>query len=271
MATHPSRRDPRTEPPAPRRSHRAGWIAALAALALAAGAFVLTREDDVPTADVVAAPRPADVPAREPTATEASDPAEQRRLSELEERRGRYGALRSAFGTGTPPSPASVARLSPVLHALWPAGTVAWTAACVGQLCRVDAPPPAPSWQERLADDPGVRALVERVVVDPDGAQSPAYLVLIAAGARPGASVLDAVEEEFRASTEIRDCLSRIGATGSVEYAVSLDSSGYSYRQSTDLPLEALDCADRVLGEILDRHPPVQPVQTATRTLTLRR
>jgi hypothetical protein len=79
------------------------------------------------------------------------------------------------------------------------------------------------------------------------------------------------VEEDFRRSTEIRECLSRAGATGAIEYAVTVDATGYSYRSQGDLPGEVIDCTDRVLGEILDRHPPPRVVQPATRTLALRR
>jgi hypothetical protein len=148
---------------------------------------------------------------------------------------------------------------------------VAWQAACVGELCRVDAPGPAAAWQEQLAADPAIRKLSERVVVDPDGAATAAYLVLVAAGAAPGAAVLDEVEEEFRRSTEIRECLSRTGATGRITYTLTVDTSGYRYVQEAEVPSDALDCADRVLAEILDRHPPPRPVATASRTLTLRR
>ncbi|NJD18576.1 MAG: hypothetical protein FIA95_04745, partial [Gemmatimonadetes bacterium] len=71
--------------------------------------------------------------------------------------------------------------------------------------------------------------------MDPDGAEAAAYLVLTTAGATHGGSVLDAVEEEFRTSTEIRECLSRVGAIGSIEYAVTVAGSGCS-----NLPRAAL-------------------------------
>jgi hypothetical protein len=211
------------------------------------------------------------VPPRPVTSSEVLDPAERRRLADLEERRGRYASLRDAFGNGRPASPASLARLTPVLRALWAPGTVAWAAACKGQLCRVDAPAPASTWQGQLAAEPAVARLAEGVAVDPDAKETSAFLVLLPPDAAPGGSVLDAVEEEFRTSTDIRECLSRVGATGHVEYLVTVDVTGYTYRQDADLPSEALDCADRVLGEILDRHPPPKAVQTATRTLSLRR
>jgi hypothetical protein len=146
-----------------------------------------------------------------------------------------------------------------------------FTAASTGQLCRVDAGAPAATWQAQLTTNPAIDRLAERVAVDPDGVASAAYLVLLPAGAAAGGSVLDAVEDEFRRSTEIRECLSRAGATGSIEYVVTVDATGYSYRSQADLPGPAIDCADRVLGELLDRHPPPRVVQPASRTLSLRR
>lgn len=260
-----------TDPEGSRRPRRAVWIVGGLVLLLGAGAFLLPREDGPGPPEAQGARQSPDLGPRQPTFSEAIDPAEQRRLADLEERRGRYGSLRTSFGAGVPASPRALARLSPALGALWPPGGLAWTAACVGELCRVDAPGPAAAWQEQLAADPAIRKLSERVVVDPDGAATAAYLVLVAAGAPPGAAVLDEVEEEFRRSTEIRECLARTGATGGVTYTLTVDTSGYSYLQQADLPSEALDCADRVLAEILDRHPPPKTVQTASRTLALRR
>jgi hypothetical protein len=238
---------------------------------LAAGAWLLLREDAPRAPEVAAVERPADLPPRELTPTEIADPAEARRAAEREEARGRYASLRATFGDGNPASPASLARLSPLLQSIWPAGSLAYAAACSGQLCRVDAPAPATAWQAQLAGSAEVNRLVERVVVDPDGVASAAYLVLLPTGAAPGGTALDGVEEDFRRSTEIRECLSRAGATGAIEYAVTVDATGYSYRSQADLPGEVIDCTDRVLGEILDRHPPPRVVQPATRTLALRR
>ncbi|HET8732184.1 MAG TPA: hypothetical protein VFM45_00275 [Anaeromyxobacteraceae bacterium] len=272
MGTPPSRRAPPTEPVSAPGRRPLRWIAAgVAALALA-GAWMFLRDGaDGPEVGSAPPASTASLPPRPPTPSEISDPEEARRAADLEERRGRYATLRSSFGTGAPPSPRSLARLSAVLEPLWPRDAPAWTAACNGQLCRVDAPGPAGAWHDRLASDRAVAALADRVVVDPDGAESAAYLVLATAGATHGGSVLDAVEEEFRTSTEIRECLSRVGAIGSIEYAVTVDGSGYSYLQRTDLPGEAADCADRVLGEILDRNPPPRSVRAASRTLALRR
>ncbi len=272
MGTPPSRRAPPTEPGAAPRRRPLLWIAAGVAVLAVALAWMLLRDGgEAPGGEATSAVATAPRPPRPPTPSEISDPEEARRAADLEERRGRYATLRSSFGTGAPPSAQSLARLTAVLEPLWPRDTAQWSAACTGQLCRVDAPGPSGAWHDRLATDPAVAALAERVVVDPDGGESAAYLVLAAAGAAPGGSALDAVEEDFRRSTEVRECLSRAGATGSIEYVVTLDGSGYSYLRRTDLPGDVVDCADRVLGEILDRHPPPRSVRAATRTLALRR
>ena len=265
-------------PPAPptdgRRPVRSRWIwvaGALALAALAGGAWFLTVDSGPGEPGATPSPRPGDPPPRSPTSLEIADPQESRRVAELEERRGRYDSLRMAFGEGQPPSRASAARLEPALRALWPGGSVPWTLACLGQLCRVDVAAPGASWQPQLTADPGVGKLVERVVVDPDGAATPAYLVVIGENALPGDDVLAAVEEDFRVSTDARECLSSTGATGKMEYELKVDTSGYSFRQQTDLPLPVVDCVDRVLTEILDRHPPPKSVRTASRSFSIRR
>jgi len=265
-------------PPAPptdgRRPGRSRWIWIAVVLLLAAltgGAWLLAARSEPEEQAATSSPRPSDLPPRSPTSLEIADPQESRRVAETEERRGRYDSLRMAFGEGNPPSRASAARLEPALRALWPRGSVPWTLACLGQLCRVDVTAPVASWQPSLAADPGVKKLVERVVVDPDGSATPAYLVLVGERAAPGDDVLAAVEEDFRVSTDVRECLSRAGATGKVEYDLQVDTSGYSFRQQTDLPYPIVDCVDRVLTEILDRHPPPKSVRTSSRTFSIRR
>jgi hypothetical protein len=248
------------------------WIAGgLAVTVLAFGAWQLFVESGRQETAATPSPRPGDPPPRRLTALEIADPQESRRVAEIEERRERYDSFRRAFGEDKPPSRASAARLEPALRALWPGGSVRWTLACLGQVCRVDVAAPVASWHPLLAADPGVKKLAERVVVDPDGAETPAYLVLVGENAVPGDDVLAAVEEEFRVSSDARECLSRAGATGKVEYELQVDTSGYSFRQQTDLPYPIVDCVDRVLTEILDRHPPPKSVRTSSRTFAIRR
>ena len=269
MASRPPARP--TDPGTP-RLRRWTWIVGTVLLAaLAGGAWLVSLRPEGPEPAGPATPRTADRPPAGPTALEIADPQESRRVAELEERRGRYESLRLAFGTGKPASLASAARLDPFLRALWPDGSVPWKVACLGTLCRVDAPGPASGWQPRLEADPELRKLVERVVVDPDGRATPAFMVLVEGGALPGDDVLAAIEEDFRLSSDARECLSRVGAVGKLEYVLQVDTSGYTFRQDTDLPYPIVDCVDRVLNEILDRHPPPRPVRTASRTFTIRR
>jgi hypothetical protein len=246
-------------------------VGAAVLAALAGGAWLVAVRPEGAEPAGPETPRAADRPLAGPTALEIADPQESRRVAEIEERRGRYEALRLAFGAGKPASLSSAARLDPVLRALWPDGSVQWKLSCLGTLCRVDAPGPVSGWQPRLEADLDLIKLVERVVVDPDGKATPAFMVLVGSGALPGDDVLAAIEEDFRLSSDARECLSRTGATGKLEYVLQVDTSGYTFRQDTDLPYPIVDCIDRVLNEILDRHPPPKPVRTASRTFTIRR
>lgn len=250
----------------PLRFIAAGGVALILALGLGVWLLLPAIGGDRPRA-----PDLSSVPPRPLTPTEIADPAEAHRAAEREEARGRYDSMRSSFGEGKRPEPRAVARLTPALRALFPAGDVPFTVECVGQLCKVDAPGPAAAWQPRLQADPAVAKLAERVVVDPEGAATPAYLMLVPAGAEPGEDALRVVEEEFLRDTDARECLSRQGVTGQVTYILRLDGSGYSFRQETDLPLAVIDCVDLVLTRILDAHPPPKAVRAATRTFTLRR
>lgn len=263
---------PRPGLPERRSGPRLRWIAAggvALILALGAGVWLLLP---ALSGDAPRGPDPASVlPPRPLTPAEIADPGEARRAAELEELRGRYASLRASFGEERRPAPRSVARLEPALHALFPGRDPAWKLECVGQLCRVDAPGPSAAWHARLQGDPALQKLVERVVVDPDGAATPAYMMLVAAGAEPGDDALRAVEEEFLRDSDARECLSREGVTGQVTYVLRLDGSGYSFRQETDLPLKVVDCVDLVLTRILDSRPPPRSVRAATRTFTLRR
>ena len=269
MATRRPPPAPPTEAGAYRRA-RWPWIALVAVIGAAGAGWFLARDAD--TGGLGSLDRPGSEPApRAPSAVEVSDPQESRRLAEIEEQRGRYESLRMAFAGAGAMSRAATVRLEPALRALWPAGSVAWTVACKSELCQVDGPAPAAAWQAQLVADPAVRSLTDRVAVDPDGKGTAAYMLLVVPGAAPGASVLDEVEEDFRKSNEARECLSGVGATGRVEYVLQVDVSGYTFRQDTDLPLSVLDCVDRVLTEILDRHPPPKSVRTASRTFSLRR
>ena len=96
-------------------------------------------------------------------------------------------------------------------------------------------------------------------------------MLLAPAGAAPGQDVLVAVEQEFVRSTDARECLSRAGALGSVEYELRLDISGFTYRTRSDLPREIQDCVEGVLNQIITSTEVPQQVRTASVTLALRR
>ena len=243
-----------------------------AALLVALAAWFLLRGDGSTSGP---APAPLTVaptgPPREPMPTEVADPDEARRLAEHQERRARFEAMRSAFAAGTGETPASRARLEPVLRALWPGRPAAFRVACRASLCLVEPPPPAPVSLSALAADPGVRAIADGVFLDPDGADPMGYVLLAAPTAAPGDGVLGPVEQEFLRSSEARDCLSRVGAVGSVEYEVRVDVSGITYRSRTDLERRVLECVDDVLNRIIATTEVPGDVKTASRTFGIRR
>lgn len=203
--------------------------------------------------------------------SEVADPGEARRVAEHQERRARFEAMRDAFSAGKGESLASRSRLEPVLRALWPGEPPAWTAACRASLCRVEFPPPVPASQGALAGDPGVRALADGVFLDPDGADPAGFLLLAPAGAPPGDGVLGSIEQEFVQSSDARECLSSVGAVGSVEYAVRVDVSGITYRSRTDLTRPVLECVDDVLNRIIATSEVPRDVKTSSRTFAIRR
>ena len=97
------------------------------------------------------------------------------------------------------------------------------------------------------------------------------FLLLAAPTAAPGDGVLGGVEQEFVRSSDARDCLSSVGAVGSVEYALRVDVSGITYRSRTDLTRPVLECVDDVLNRIIATTEIPRDVKTASRTFALRR
>ena len=203
--------------------------------------------------------------------SEVADPGEARALAERQERRARFEAMRTAFAAAEGDTPASRARLDPALPALWPARPVAYGVACRAALCRVEVPSPVQMAQSALAADAGVRVLAEGVFLDPDGIDPVAYVLLAPPNAPPGDDLLASVEREFFQENDARDCLSRVGAIGSVEYELRIDTSGFTYRSRTDLPRPVLECVDDVLNGITATTRVPNDVKAATRTFTLRR
>jgi hypothetical protein len=233
--------------------------------------FLLDDAPDEPPVAAAPAAAPSQGPPRELTPTEIADPDEARRVAEKLENRERYAAIRAAFESKRGDSPASRARLEPALDALWPARPRTFALACREVICRVELPAPAETTRAALAADPGVRAVADGVHVDPDGADPAGYVLLAPVNAAPGSDVLAEVEREFVRSTEARECLSRAGAVGSVEYELRVDPSGFTYRTRTDLPREVQDCVEAVLGGIITATQVPADVKTASLTLVLRR
>lgn len=261
-------------PPAEPRRRRGGLLLAAAAVVLLGGVaywFLLgDSSDEPPVVAAAVAPAPPASP-RELTPTEIVDPDEARRVAEKLENRERYAAIRAAFESKRGDTPASRARLEPALDALWPARPRTFGLACREAVCRIELPAPPEATRVALAADPGVRAVADGVHVDPDGADPAGYVLLPPVNAAPGSDVLAEVEREFLRSTEARECLSLVGAVGSVEYELRVDPSGFTYRTRTDLPREVQDCVEAVLGGIITGTQVPSDVKTASLTLLLRR
>lgn len=248
-------------------------LAVAAILVVAFAAFWLLREEEEAPREAIPAPAPPAVQGatREPMPTEVADPGEARRLAENQERRARFSAMRDSFASGKVETPASRARLEPAVRALWPVQPPPFRIACRASLCRVEFPAPVAASQAAFAADPGVRTISDEVFLDPDGADPAGYVLLAPLGAAPGIDLLGGVEEEFLRSSEARECLSRVGAVGSVEYTLRVDVSGITYRSSTDLPRPVLECVDDVLNRIIATTEIPREVKTASRTFGLRR
>jgi hypothetical protein len=237
-----------------------------------AAAWFLLGDSPDESPEVAAPAAPASQgPPRELTPTEIADPDEARRAAEKLESRERYLAIRAAFESRRGDAPASRARLEPALDALWPARPRTFGLACREAICRVDLPAPPETTRAALAADPGVRTVADGVHVDPDGVDPAGYVLLAPVGAAPGSDVLAEVEREFVRSADARECLSRVGALGSVEYELRVDPSGFTYRTRTDLPREVQDCVEAVLGGIITSTQVPPDVKTASLTLVLRR
>jgi hypothetical protein len=192
-------------------------------------------------------------------------------VAEHQERRARFVAMRDSFASGKVETPASRDQLEPTLRALWPARPPPFRIVCRASLCRVEFPAPLPASQAAFAADPGVRAVSDEIFLDPDGVDPTGYVLLAPAGAAPGIDLLGGVEQEFLRSSEARECLSSVGAVGSVEYVLRVDVSGITYRSSTDLPRPVLECVDDVLNRIIATTEIPREVKTASRTFGIRR
>ena len=116
-----------------------------------------------------------------------------------------------------------------------------------------------------------MRAVADGVFLDPDGVDPAGYVLLAAANAAPGQDVLTELEQEFTRSSEARECLSRAGAVGRVEYEVQVDGSGFTYRTRTDLSRDVRECLESVLNGIITATAIPSEVKAASITMALRR
>ncbi|MEI7706512.1 MAG: hypothetical protein WCK73_18150 [Deltaproteobacteria bacterium] len=205
------------------------------------------------------------------TPSEIADPDEAHRAAVRLDQMTRFEAMRAAFEAGGRDTPASRARLEPALQSLWPARPATYRLACREAVCRIDLPSSPETARAALASDRGVRAVADGVFLDPDGVDPAGYVLLAAANAAPGQDVLTELEQEFTRSSEARECLSRAGAVGRVEYEVQVDGSGFTYRTRTDLSRDVRECLESVLNGIITATAIPSEVKAASITLALRR
>jgi len=196
------------------------------------------------------------------------DPAEAGRRVDLDEARGQYRSLQDAFTHGGRASASSRARLE---RALRDAGSgIAWQVACRGSVCRVTADGAVPLWQSIVQDGEPVRRVADRIAVDPDGEESPAYLLLAEENAAPGDVLLSQLATELKGSAQARDCAARAQTAGTIEYELRVDPSGFTYRSVGNLPRPVLDCVDDVLNDLMRGIPVPANARTSMRKVALR-
>ncbi|HEY6099301.1 MAG TPA: hypothetical protein VIW03_07715 [Anaeromyxobacter sp.] len=217
-----------------------------------------------------AAPAAGSVSAFPPAEVVPEDPAEARRQAEIEEARGRFRSLQEAFAHGGRVSPASKARLETALRAASARTRIAWQVACRGRLCKVTARGPVEAWHAVAEQGEAVREVVDRIASDPDGLDPTLYALLAEEGAAPGDALLAQLESALRASAEARDCAAKARVSGTVEYELRVDGSGFTYRTGGDLPWPVISCLNAVLADLM-LHIPVPPdAKTAARSVALR-
>lgn len=200
------------------------------------------------------------------TPPELSDPVEARRLEVLIEARGRYQALKDGF-TG-PLTEATRQRLEPALRDLWPGRPAPFTISCRGRVCQVEGPGDPAGWRPQLQESRAVLRVADRVVVDPDGAEKPAYVLVSEGPPGSGEDFLAGVERQLRESDEVAICLDGAGA-GTVELEVMVDQTGITYRAGGTSPAAVVDCVGNALGSLAaaTRVPP--SIQSSTRVVKL--
>ncbi len=199
------------------------------------------------------------------TPPEVADPAEARRLELLIEARGRYQALRDGFTGPTADGPRQ--RLDPALRDLWPGQPPPYAVACRGRVCRVEGPGAPEAWRAQLVASQAVARVADRVVVDPDGRERPAYVLVSEGAPGTGEDLLAGVERQLRGSDEAAICLDGAGP-GTVELEVLVDGSGITYRAGGTAPPATVDCLGDALGALAAATQVPPATQAATRVVT---
>lgn len=259
------------------RLRRAALVLGLLAALTAAAMWGVARLDGVDAgarsvAPEAAAPEPtpaAPLVGATLTPPELADPAQARALELLVERRGAYRAMADGFRGRA--APATLARLEPALRALWPrGGAVGWTAACRGDTCRLEVTGAPDGWVQALEGHRAVRAVVDRVVTDPDDARAPAYLVLSAEAAPPGSPVLDAVARELEEAGAAAACLRGAPAEAAVELELEVDATGVTFRAGGSAEADRRECVTGALTDALASVRVEPGARRAARTLVVR-
>jgi hypothetical protein len=207
--------------------------------------------------------------AQPPTASEVSDRDAAASIADAQESRARFVGLRDAFRGGGAPSAAAKRRIDAALLALWPGQPSRWRSLCRGSVCQVAGD--GVMANAALVADPGVQRIADRVVVDPDGADPAAYVLLAPERGARGHDVLGDVERALLQSEDARRCGTSEGVMGAIALELRVDSSGFTYRARSELPTRVVDCVTAVLGDILRLTDlPAAGVKSSTRHVLLR-
>lgn len=257
----------RATPLRPTRASAAALVAALVAAAHLAACS--SKEAPPPPA---AALTPEAQPLEDPALTEfvPEDPAEAARAAAFEDARARYRALRDGYLHGSRATPVSRARLERALAAVKAPAPPRWQIACRGRACRVASELAPAVWHGLVEAEPSVRTAADRLAADPDHRDPALYVLLAEEDAAPGDDLLVELERALRASPEPRACAARAEASGTVEYELRVDESGFTYRTGGDLPWPVVDCVNDALAGLLREIEVPPSAKSATRIVALR-
>jgi hypothetical protein len=198
--------------------------------------------------------------------------AELRRGLEVDALRSLHFTLQQTFQAGRP-SDWPRERVEAALRRLWPGPSPTWKATCRGRVCQVTAhaEPAGRDWRVEMAASPDVQAIADRMAWDPDGADPSAYLLLAQDGASDGSTLLGEVERKLRASPAVRGCLSRAPRAGTLEYALTADDTGVTFRRGGSLlDTDVRPCVEDELATLIAGLTVPPAVKRGTLAITLR-